>query len=58
MHYYVWVDGRKKERTDFLVSLLTVGEVDVDSRTDTGNTALHLAVKVHIIADENNLCDH
>lgn len=49
MHYYVWVDSRKKERTDFLVSLLTVGEVDVNCRTDAGNTALHLAVKVQYI---------
>ena len=27
LHYYVWVDNRKK-KTDFLVSLLTEGEVD------------------------------
>ena len=46
LHYYVWVDNRKKEKTDFLVSLLTEGEVDVNSKTEEGNTALHLAVKV------------
>ena len=44
----MWVDNRKKEKTDFLVSLLTEGEVDVNSKTGEGNTALHLAVKVSI----------
>ena len=48
LHYYVWVDNRKKEKTDFLVSLLTEGEVDVNSKTEEGNTALHLAAKVSI----------
>ena len=46
LHYYVWADAVKKEKTDILVSLLTTAEVEVDCRTDDGNTPLHLAVKV------------
>ena len=46
LHYYVWTDSIKKEKTDFLVSLLTTAEVEVDCRTEDGNTPLHLAVKV------------
>ena len=46
LHYYVWADNLGKEKTDCLVSLLTAGEVEVDSRTEEGNTPLHLAVKV------------
>jgi hypothetical protein len=45
LHYYVWEDSPKKGKTDFLVSLLTTGEVEVDSVSDDGNTSLHLAVK-------------
>ena len=42
----MWTDSIKKEKTDFLVSLLTTAEVEVDCRTEDGNTPLHLAVKV------------
>jgi hypothetical protein len=42
LHYYVWTDSVKKDKTDFLVSLLTTAEVEVDCRTEDG---LHLAVK-------------
>ncbi|CAI8029391.1 85/88 kDa calcium-independent phospholipase A2 [Geodia barretti] len=45
LHYYVWTDSVKKDKTDFLVSLLTTAEVEVDCRTEDGNTPLHLAVK-------------
>ena len=47
LHYFVWYDNRK-ERLDFLVSLLTDRDkpVDVNAKTEEGNTALHLAVKV------------
>jgi hypothetical protein len=45
LHYYVLADSPKKEKTDFLVSLLTTGEVEVDSASEDGNTPLHLAVK-------------
>ena len=42
----MWTDSIKKEKTDFLVSLLTTAEVEVDCSTEDGNTPLHLAVKV------------
>ena len=42
----MWTDSIKREKTDFLVSLLTTAEVEVDCRTEDGNTPLHLAVKV------------
>ena len=47
LHYFVWYDKRK-ERLDFLVSLLTDRDrpVEVNAKTEEGNTALHLAVKV------------
>ena len=48
LHYYVWTDSVKKDKTDFLVSLLTTAEVEVDCRAEDGNTPLHLAVKVHM----------
>ena len=49
LHYFIWYD-RRKEKVDFLVSLLTEGPggspPDVNARTDEGNTPLHLAVQV------------
>lgn len=48
LHYYVWTDSVKKDKTDFLVSLLTTAEVEVDCRTEDGSTPLHLAVKVKL----------
>ena len=48
----MWTDSIKKEKTDFLVSLLTTAEVEVDCRTEDGNTPLLLAVKVGCYAPE------
>ena len=51
----MWTDSIKKEKTDFLVSLLTTAEVEVDCRTEDGNTPLHLAVKVCYAPEEGDV---